>query len=462
MIEDFRKFLGELEKRQKLKKVEVTVDKDWEISCVSRLVAELPPKDRFAILFKNVRGSKYPVLINAFASREMYAAGLETDVEGIQGVWQSALQKPLQPELVDSGPCKENIQVGDKVDLNIFPHIVSTPGRDAAPYITAGCVVTKDPETGIQNVGIYRCMLKGKNKLGIHMAPANDGAIIHSKYEAKDRPMEIAIAIGLPPTLCMAATTKIPLGVDELAVAGALGKSPLKIVKCETVDLEVPASAEIVIEGEVPPKIRESEGPFGEFHGYVLEKIMEPVVNVKAITYRNNPVYHAILQQKPPNEGNLLKDLGVEVILMRTFKNLGILGVMGAHVREYSSQGCLVIGIKKLFLGHVQTVAQASFAAFPTFLKQIIVVDSDCNVFDWADVEWRMATCVQPDRDIHIITDCAASSLELSIQKERKTSSKVWIDASRKFDYPEVALPPKEMLRKVKQQWESYGLPDFS
>jgi len=462
MLEDFRKFLNELEKARRLKRVKAPVDKDWEISCVARLAAELPPKDRFAILFRNVIGYKQPVLINAFASREMYATALGIASDGIQGAWQSALQKPLEPKIVTSGPCKEHILKGDAVDLNIFPHIISTPHKDASPYITAGCAITKDPETGARNVGVYRLMIKEKNKLGLHIAPTNDGSKIYAKYEKMGKPMEIAIAIAPPPTVCMTATARIPFGTDELAVAGALMKSPLKVVRCETVDLEVPATSEIVIEGEVLPKIREHEGPFGEFYGYVGDKIINPFINVKAITYRDSPIYHVLLQQTTPCEGTLLKDLGMEAMLIRTFKSSGISGVTGVHVRERSSGECLVVGIKKNRPGQVRAVAEASMLAFPTLLKLIIVVDWDCNIFDWGDVEWRLASCVQPDRDIRVFTECAASALDPSISKERRRQgSKACIDATRKLDYPDVALPPKEMLAKVKHQWNKYGLPNF-
>lgn len=463
MIDSCREFLIELGKKHKALIVEGPVGRDWEISCIARNAASLKPEDRYAILFKNVKGFKYPVLINAFASREMYAIGLETTAEGIQEAWQSAFRKPMEPVSVSSAPCKENILLGKEVDLNLFPHIVSTPGKESAPYITAGCAVTRNPETGVRNVGIYRCMLKGRDKLGIHMAPTNDGAVIYSKYEEADKPMEIAIVIGPPPAVYMASVARIPFGMDELAVAGGLMKSSIKVVKCETVDLEVPANSEIVIEGEVVPKLREPEGPFGEFYGFVGDRIMSPLVNVKAITYRNNPIYQALLQQMTPNEGTLLKDLSMEVILMRTFKNIGILGVTSVHVREKSSGECVIVGLKKLYSGHVQAVAQICWATHPTSFKQIIVVDSDCDVFDWAEVEWRLATCVQPDRDIYVFSGCAASALDPSVPKERrKQGSKMCIDATRKFDYPEVALPPKEMLDKVRHQWGSYGLTDIS
>jgi len=463
MIDDCREFLLELEKRDRLKKIDVPVDKDWEISCIARHAMKLPTKERSAILFENVRGFKYPVLINAFASHEMYAIGMESTIEGIHELWHSALQKPLEPELVNSASCKENVLLGDKVDLNIFPHIISTPKKDAGPYITAGCVVTKDPETGGRNVGIYRCMIKSKNKLGIHMAPANHGNIIYSKYEERDKPMEVAIVIGTPPTVTMAAVARVPFGVDELAVSGGLGKSPLKVVKCETVNLEVPANSEIVIEGEIPPKLKEPEGPFGEFFGYMGEEIMSPVVNVKGITYRNDPIYQVLLQQTSPNEGNILKDVAMEAILTWTFKIIGIPRVTGIHIGETSAGESVVVGIKKIYPGHVLAVAQACWAAYPLAFKQIIVVDGDCDIFDPADVEWRIATCVQPDRDIYIVPNFAGSALDPSIPKERQgQGSKVCIDATRKFKYPKVALPPKELLHKVKQQWGSYGLPEFS
>ena len=459
MIDDCRGFVRELKKQRKLKKVRVQVDRNWEIGCIARKVMEFRPDKRFAILFEKIKGFKFPVFINGFASTEMYAIGLGTTVDGVQETWQSALQRPVEPELASTGACKENILLGESIDLNIFPHIVSTPKKESAPYITGGCVVMKDPETGIGNVGVYRCMFKGKDKLGIHMAPISDGGIIYSKYERLNRPMEVAIAIGPPPTVYSTAIARVPFGVDELAVAGGLMHSPLKIVKCETVDLEVPANSEIVIEGEVQPKYRESEGPFGEFYGYMGEEIMSPVVYVTAITYRNNPIYQSLLQQNTPNEGTLCKDMGMEVILMNTFKSIGILAVTDVHVRERSSGECVVLAINNAHPEQVRLLAQACWATYPISFKQVIVVDSDCNVRDYSDVEWRMSTCVQPERDIHVFNNCAASALDPSVQKDkRKQGSKLCIDATRKINYPEVALPPKSMLDKAEKRWKKYGL----
>lgn len=460
---DLRGFIRELERNNKLKRVKAPVDKNWEVSCIARIVMGFPPQKRYAILFENVKGFKNPVLINAFASRDLYAIGLESAVREIEERWDSALKNLLNPETVGQASCKENVLVGDEVDLNLFPHAVYTPEKDGAPYIASGCVVLKDPETGVQNAGIYRCMVKGKNKLGLHMEPPHDGGIIFSKYREMGKPMEVAIAIGLPPVVHMAAAAKIPYGVDEFAVAGGLAKAPLKVAKCETLDLKVPADAEIVIEGVVPPRSVEPEGPFGEFYGYMGERGIDPVINVTAITFRNDPIYQLLLQQKAPNEGNVLRDVTMEAFLKGKLKSAGVPGVTGICIRETSAIEHLVVGIKKLYPGHALTVAQACWVAYPLAFKQIIVVDDDCDVFNSEDVEWRLATCVQPERDIQIITNAAANPLDPSVQREKRgQGSKMLIDATRKLKYPETALPPEQMLEEARKRWDSYGLPELN
>ncbi len=455
---DLRGFIRELEKHDKLKRVKTPVDKDWEITCIARNAMGLPPQKRYALLFENVNGFKEKVLINAFASRDMYAIGLESTVDGIDERWYSALNQPLKPELTAQALCKENILLKGQVDLNLFPHAVYTPQKDETPYIASGCVILKDPETGIQNLGIYRCMLKGKNKLGLHIEPPHDGGIIYFKHRQLDKPMEVAIVIGLSPVVHMAAAAKIPFGVDELTIAGGLAKSPLQVAKCETVDLVVPAHTEIVIEGIVSPQRLQPEGPFGEFYGYMGEKGVDPEIDVTAITFRNDPIYQLLLQQKAPNEGNILRDVTMEAFLRGKLKSSGVPGVTDVCISEH-----LVVAIRKLYQGHVLTVAQACWIAYPLAFKQIIVVDDDCNIRDPGEVEWRVAACVQPDRDIKVVSGAGANPLDPSVQSERKgRGAKMLIDATRKFKYPEIALPPKEMMETAKRQWNSYGLPELN
>jgi 2,5-furandicarboxylate decarboxylase 1 len=458
---DLRNLIKVLEEKGLLHRVKEPVDKEWELSCVARQVAYQPAARRYGLVFEKPKGYDIPVAVNLFASRQMYMAALGVDtIEDVYAKWYQAQSKPLPPVVVKSGPCKENILTGDQVDLTRFPIPTWTPGLDPAPYISAGCVVIKDPETGIRNVGTYRMMLKGKNKLGILILPSKDAGIIYSKYEAMNKPMEVAIVLGPPPTVCMTSVGRVPYGLDELAVSGALAGKALDVVRCETVDLEVPADAEIVIEGVVPPKEREHEGPFGEFAGFMGPAGERPFVRVTAVTHRNQPIYQAFLEQKPPSEGAVLKDVVQEGILLNALKNLGIPGVKKIYVTEAGAQYNVIVAIRKMHPGHVKRVMQGCWAAYAVGCKLVIVVEEDCDVYDPRDVDWHLATRVQPARDVVIMDNCTGHSLDPSMPVEQRAwGSKMGIDATKKIPYPSVSLPPQEMLDKVKGMWSKYGLP---
>lgn len=458
---DLRSLIKGLEASGNLKRVSAEVDKDWEISCITRQVMMLPQKERYALLFENVKGYSSPVAVGVVGgSRQLYARALGCEIGEVHERWISAINGPLRPVEKDWGPCKEKVMMGPEIDLNAFPIPIWTPGKDPGPYITAGCVITKDPETGGRNIGVYRVQLKGKAKLGIQIISAKHIGIQHAKYEAMGSPMEVVIAIGPEPAVQMTAVARIPYGLDEVAVAGALQGEPVEMVKCETVDLHVPASSEIVIEGVIPPQLREMEGPFGEFAGFMGPAWMHPVINVTAVTHRADPIYQAFIEQKPPSEGSCLKDIALEVVILRALRSIGIPGVIGVNVTEMGAQYHLVVAIRKLFPGHVKALMQGCWAAYPVGCKQIVVVEEDCDIYDAADVEWHVATRVQPDRDILIIKDCTGHPLDPSGGKDRQEwGAKMGIDATRKHRYPEVALPPKELLDKVKANWRRYGLP---
>lgn len=460
---DLRSFLEVLEGKGKLQRVRTEVDKEWELSCIARHVAYMPAAKRYGLLFEKPKGFDIPVAVGLFGSRELYTIGLGVaDINEVRKRWLDALAKPIPPVNGASGACKEQIQKGDKVDLLQFPVPVWTPGLDPAPYLTSGCIVMKDPETGVRNVGVYRLMLKGKNKLGILILPAKHSGIIYSKHEAMNKPMQVAIVLGPPPTVCMTSVARVPYGADEFAVSGALQGEALKLVKCETVELEVPADSEIVIEGVVPPHERELEGPFGEFSGYMGPEGMQSFVNVTAVTHRTNPIYQAFIEQKPPAEGSIVKDVVLEVVVLNALKALGIPGIKDVYVTEAGAQYHLIVSMRKLFPGHVKQVIQACWAAYPVGCKQVIVVEEDCDIYDPRDVDWHIATRVQPDRDIVIMSECTGHTLDPSMPPERRHwGAKMGIDATRKIPYPEVSLPPPEMLKKVKDMWAKYGLPEL-
>jgi len=466
---DLRDYLAVLESKGLLKWTSREVDKDWEISCVSRVVMSRPEHDRFAVGFRRVKGYEVPVVVGIIAAnRAIYATALETsqNIEDIIKKWSDALSKPIDPIMVDKAPCKEVVHYGEDVNLNKFPIPVWTPEKDPAPFLTAPCVVTKDPETGIRNVGIYRIQIKGKNKTGVLWdLPSQHAAIHFSKYEALGKPMPAAIVIGADPTVCMTAAAKVPFGVDEFAVSGGLRGKPLELVKCETVDLEVPASSEIVLEGEFLPHVREPEGPFGEYTGYMGPVNDMPVFNVKCITHRADPIYHAILSQMPPSESSLLRQISTEAeVYKHLVHDLKIPGIIDVHCPESGgSYAILWIRMKNTYLGHAKQVLSASWTHHPSFAKWIVVADQDVNIRDPFVREWVLSFRVQPDKDVLIIPNTSSILLDPSaappeVPLWKRHGSKILIDATRKWQYPDIALPPQKYLNKVKERWLEYGL----
>ena len=267
--ESFRQYLEILESRKWIKWIDAEVDKDWEITSVARIYfRRTPENERCALGFRHVKGYDIPLVLGTIgASRRIYGMAIETEpaFEKIKTAWQGALASPIAPVTVDSGPCKEVILRGKDVDLYRFPIPVWTPEKDPNPFLTAPCLITKDPETGIGNIGTYRMEIKKKDQTGLLWdLPSQHGAIHYAKYEEMNKPMPMAVVLGVDPTVIMASVTKVPLDIDEMAVAGGLRGKAIEVVPCETIDLHVPASAEIVLEGEVLPGERASEGPFGE------------------------------------------------------------------------------------------------------------------------------------------------------------------------------------------------------
>jgi UbiD family decarboxylase len=467
-FESLRDLLLYLERIGKLQRIAKTVDKDWEIACITRQVMREPPQRRYAILFESIAGFDTPVATNTLgASRELYATALgvssnngQIDKEAIHSRWVTALAAPLPPVVVKTGPCKENIMLGEAVDLMRFPIPTWTPGGDAGAYLSAGAVVQKDPETGVQNVGVYRGMIKGRNRIGILIQPAKHSGIIFQKYEATTTPMPVAIVVGPPPYLGMTSVGRVPFGTDEISVAGALSGRAMEVVKCETVDLFVPAHCEMVIEGIVQPGIREKEGPFGEFYGHMGPPANSPVLEVSAITYRNGTIHQGFQEQMPPSEGSCIKDIAMESILLSSLRACGIPGVLDVHVHPMSCQSHVVVRIKPQFPAHAKAVYSGCWATYPNRAKQVIVVEEDCDIYDDGDVAWHLAARVQPDRDYTIWEKGTGLPLDPSMPKEQAIySGKVGIDATRKHPYPPRSLPPTQMLQDVIAAWPSYGLP---
>jgi len=459
MYKDFRDYLSALEGKGKLKRVTVQVDKDWELSTIARTVTTMAAPQRYGLLFEKVKGYKTPVSTNIFGSRDIYAIALETTADKIFDRWVEAEKNPIPPKIVNSGNCKENILKDKNINVAKFPLPIWTPKKDPAPFITGGCAVTRDLEKGWLNVGLYRFQVHDKDKLGILLLKG-DGKKIFEKYKEAGKPMAIAISIGPLPAVVMSSVAHIPFGTSEYDIAGALGQAPVELIRCETSDLLVPAASEIVIEGEVDPNKLIMEGPFGRFQGYMGDSSVKPYVNIKCITHRNNPIMHGLIEQKPPSEGGSISSLSLEVMLLQKLRAAAIPGVVGVCFTEASAEMGIVISIKKKNDAQARQVMEAAWDAYPTGGKQVIVVEDDCNIYDPFDVEWHIMTRCQPSRDIEIIRDVPCHPSDPSISKQDvERGSKMGIDATRKFDYPSLAMPSTEMLQQVRSRWKSYGLP---
>lgn len=465
-----RDYLSVLESHGLLQWVETEVDKDWEISSLARqYFRKMDSKNRTALGFRHVKGNDIPVILGIIGgSRRIYGLALETELtaEEFVRVWKRGFENPLEPVLVKSGPCKEVILKGKDIDLNRFPIPIWTPEKDPNPYLTAACSITKDLETGIRNVGVYRMEIKGKDRTGILWdLPSQHGALHFAKYEATQKPMPMATVIGADPTVVMSAVTKVPFGVDEFGVAGGWRRKPIELVPCETIDLEVPATAEIVLEGEIYPGERVSEGPFGEYTGYMGGPYQMPIFHIKCITHRKNPIYHALFSQMPPSESSLMRQIPEEANIQYHLSHfLKIPGIVDVHLPESGgSYAWCWISINKKYPGHVQQVLCASWTHYPSFAKWIVVTDDDVDIRDPFNREWVLSWRVEPKKDIFFIPNTSSILLDPSSAPPEvplwdRLSSKVCIDATKKWKFPEIALPPEHYLKRIEEAWDQYKL----
>ena len=465
---DLRAFLHRLEACGKLRRISKPVDKDWEIAAVSKVAFErIPEPQRAALMFERVQGFDIPVVTGALgSSRSIYCLVLDCDVGDVQRKWADAELRPLTPKLVSAGPAQENVWQGDKVDLTRLPIPTWTVGQDPAPYITSGYVITADPESHIRNVGTYRVQLKGPNKLGLFINYLQGGRLHVEKNHKLHQPTPVAIVIGADPVIGLVSVSRLPQDMDELAVAGALRGEPVDVVRCRTVDLEVPATAEIVIEGVIRANEFESEGPFGEYTGYMGPKAMSYIVDVQCVTHRSRPIFQAFISQMPPSESSCIRSMGREATLQKHLaEDLG-LPVRDVHLLEAGGAAAfLVISMKKTHPVQPRTAMCGAWSYAPQFGKITVVVDDDIDIRDVNSVLWAISFRVQPERDVLTMPGMAAVSLDPSqappeVPQEdisRRVSSKLGIDATRKHAFPAVAAPPKEHLDLVRKNWQSYG-----
>ena len=448
MFEDLRGYLSHLEKQGQLLRVSDEVDAKFEIAAGIRKTSDIEGP---ALLFESVRGFPgWRVLGGLFATRKLVALGLGVPQEQLLERYLTLEDKRIPPEIVATGPVKEIKWSGDQVDLAKLP-IVTHASKDCGPYVTIGVQVGKDPDTHIRNLSIHRMLVLGKDKLSL-WAPADHhlGRMI-LKAEEKKRGLEVATAIGVEPSLIIGSQAKVPYGIDEYHVAGGLRGAPVRLTKCESIDVEVPAAAEIVIEGVTIPGERVADGPYGEYPGCYSEAKQAPVLKVTAITMRQNPIYQTALTGMPVTENHTLIEYGNAAVVYREVKKI----VPEARAVNMTPGGTfrhhVVVSIKKRAENEGRNVILA-LLSLGIGLKQVIVVDEDIDPFDPMQVEWAMATRFQADKDAIIVPRIACSTLDPSCPENRVTAG-LGIDATapmkERWRFEKVEIPGVDKVKYV-------------
>lgn len=451
MFEDLRSFLSHLESQGQLLHVAEEVDVKYEIAAGIRKTSDIEGP---ALLFEKVRA--YPgwrVLGGLFATRKLIALGLGVLEGQLLERYLTLEEKRIPPEIVSTGPVKEIRWTGDQVDLYKLP-IVTHAEKDIGPYVTIGVQIGKDPETGVRNLSIHRMLLLGKDRLSL-WAPADHhlGRMI-LKAEEKKQGLEVATAIGVEPAIVIGSQAKVPYGIDEFDVAGGLRGSPVQLTRCETIDVEVPGSSELVIEGITIPGERVADGPYGEYPGCYSEAKQAPVLQVTAITMRKNPIYQTALTGMPVTENHTLIEYANAAVIYREAKKI-VPEVREVHVTPGGTfRHHVVVSIKKRQDDEARNLILA-LLALGIGLKQVIVVDDDVDIRDPTQVEWALSTRMQPDRDVIIIPRIACSTLDPSVPSPRTTA--VWgIDATVPVDdrarYEKVLIPGVDKVNYLKQR----------
>ncbi len=462
---NFREFLSAAEQRRLLRRVTESVDPTWEPASMAKwMFHALPMEKRFGLMFENVAGARFPLVIGALgASVDAYALALQTDPAALNDKWLHALANPNEPIRVDSAPCQENVLLAEDAVLADLPIPIWTPGKDPAPYITT-ITVTRHAATGAQNMGVYRTQVRDDHSVIANLNPGRQGHTYAESWLDRGQPAPIAWVVGAEPAVHLATVANLPLGVDEITIAGGLKGAPIETVRAKTSDLLVPANAEIIIEGEVMPGEMEMEGPFGECAGYMSSAAPKPVVRITAITHRDDAIYYGLSSQMPPSESTVLQSLANAPLVMHMLRNeFGEKTVCDAYIDLMFGGGAahIVVAMKPLEPGHAMKVGR--LIAENTLLKRITIVDDDVDPRDSIDLDWVMSSHYDPQRDTEIIGGIPMP-MDHAVTPDvqgRKLGSKIVIDATRSLETGSTSLPSREIMAKARASWDAAGLPKF-
>jgi len=405
------------------------------------------------------------------ANREIYSVGMNASVEEIQAKWDHAISNPVPPRIVEAAPCQEVIEEGPTLQregrgLDRLPIPVSTPGFDSAPTLTATNVITKDPESGAQNMGTYRAALKAPDRLVVRMATRVGGAGGYRHYLAHqgrgDKEMPCAIVLGCPPFVAFMGPQKMPIGVDELTIAGGLAGAPINVVRARTVDLLVPAEAELVIEGYIDVTCVEPEAPFGESHGHVALEEYNMPMRITAITSRKSCIIPSYISQVAPSESSVIKRVAYEPLFLAHLRDhLGVKGVTRVSLHEPLT-GLLRVTTLVCERGMPKTEVWRALYGAMSFKgdcgKICIAVNSDIDPDNADALLWALAYRTNPVEDVRTLPHRGQGH---GPKREHggEEDSTLLIDATMKSEMPPLALPTREFMESAKLLWDELGLP---
>jgi UbiD family decarboxylase len=449
MGQDLRSHLDAVKRRKpdELLVISRPVDPAYEITALV-VKLEKERRRRPILVFENVKGTRFPVLTNVHASRSRLAQALNCAPDAMLTTYLRAMDKPIAPRVVQTGPVQDVVLEGSDVDLYALPQIVHHQG-DAGPYITSAISFAKDPASETWNCAYNRLMIQGRDTTSIHLTLGKHLWEFQQIAEQRGEPLSLGLVIGVHPAIALGALAIGSIDEDERAIMGGLLGEPLELVKCRTSDVLVPAHAEMVLECEILPGKRTAEGPFGEFTGYSLGERQRELVKVKAITHRRDALFQDItvahldhmLLSTIPMEANLYRAVRAMVPSVRS-------------VRVPAPFTCYV-SIEQRLPGQAKNAIMAVFGA-DLYMKRVVVVDHDVDVFDDRQVTWALATRCQPDRDITVITHARGSDLDPSAQQDGYTA-KWGVDATAKPSL--AAYTPRH--RVPPEVWERLRLEDF-
>jgi UbiD family decarboxylase len=393
LIKDLREYLQLLEDHGWLDRITAPA----ELLEIPAVMKEQEKKER-TVLLENIKGYPYPLVNNLFGSRNFLAQLFDCSREDVVKIFARRYTETIEPVLVSSGPVQEIVLTGKDVDIRQFPFIVHG-AKDAGRYITGAVVIAKDPENGVRNCSFNRMQLKGPDKTGIRMSPTQDLESYYKKAVAKNQRLEIAAVIGNHPLDLLAAACGPPRDVDELGIAGSLRQEPVELVKCKTVDLEVPARAELVLEGYINPGELEPEGPFGDFMEFYIPVMDNQVFHITAITMRPRPIIQVI--GAGSRDDATLLGTPREAQLYKVFKENNA-DVQAINVNLCNNYLTCAVAIRKQLEFEPKNLLMAAFGSFK-FLKNCVIVDHDVNVFDPAEVWWAMSTRLRAEKGVMVI-----------------------------------------------------------